>query len=67
MGRTFAIPLPPGVGIPGSAALDAAASWTKRPEVVTIPEPWIAPTADPASYLFYRVSRVSNLFRVPLR
>ena len=67
MGQTFAIPLPPGVGIPGSAALDAAASWTKRPGVVTIPEPWIAPTADPASYLFYRVSRVSNLFRVPLR
>ena len=68
MGRTFAMPVPPGKALPdlpvgGINALDRAVG---LPGAVTIEGGLISPGPDPSTYFFTRTDSQRNLFRIPL-
>jgi len=69
LGRTAAIPVPPGKSFPPipPAAVHDPRAWAKVPGVKIVEQDNIAPGPDPSTYAYIQPSVHSNLFRIPLR
>lgn len=68
IGRTAAIPVPPGKTLPPlpPAAVQHPAEWTKIPGVKIVEHDNIVPGLNPSTYAYVKPSVHANLFRIPL-
>jgi WD40 repeat protein len=69
LGRTAAIPVPPGKSFPPipPAAVHDPAEWAKVPGVKMVEHDRMAPGPNPSTYAYIKPSVHANLFRIPLR
>jgi serine/threonine protein kinase len=69
LGRTAAIPVPPGESFPSipPAKVYHPEEWAKIPGVKMVEHDNIAPGPDPSTYAYIKASVHANLFRIPLR
>jgi eukaryotic-like serine/threonine-protein kinase len=69
LGRTAAIPVPPGKSLPPipPAAVHDPAEWAKVPGVKIVEHDNISPGPNPSTYAYIKPSVHANLFRIPLR
>ncbi len=69
IGRTAAIPIPPGKTLPPlpPSAVHQPAEWAKVPGVKIVEHDNIAPGLNPSTYAYVKPSVHANLFRIPLR
>jgi hypothetical protein len=68
LGRTAAIPVPPGESFPSIPPVEVyhAEEWAKIPGVKIVEHDNIAPGPDPSTYAYIKASVHANLFRIPL-
>jgi eukaryotic-like serine/threonine-protein kinase len=68
LGRTAAIPVPPGQSFPPipPAKFYHPEEWAKIPGVKIVEHDGIAPGLDPSTYAYIQASVHSNLYRIPL-
>jgi len=68
IGRTAAIPIPPGKTLPQlpPAAVHQPVEWAKVPGVKIVEHDKIAPGPNPSTYAYVKPSVHANLFRIPL-
>jgi WD40-like Beta Propeller Repeat len=69
IGRTAAIPIPPGKTLPPlpPEAVHQPAEWAKISGVKIVEHDGIAPGPNPSTYAYVKPSVHANLFRIPLR
>jgi len=69
LGRTAAIPVPPGKSFPAipSAKIYRQEEWAKIPGVKIVEHGSIAPGPDLSTYAYIQASMHSNLYRIPLK
>jgi hypothetical protein len=68
IGRTFALPIPPGRPLPDLPAvgITSAEEAAALPGVTIVPHGNISPGRDPSVYAFTKMTAQRNLYRVPI-